>query len=110
MADKVKLALVGCGIMGGEQLKAISQVAAAQVVALVCSQNALVAIAGTMAGLIAAVLASKALASFLYGTAARDPWVLAGSVLALATIASTASLLPALRAARIDPMAAIRCE
>jgi ABC-type lipoprotein release transport system permease subunit len=36
--------------------------------------------------------------------------VLAGSVLALATIASTASLLPALRAARIDPMAAIRCE
>jgi predicted permease len=82
----------------------------AQVVALVCSQNALVAIAGTMAGLIAAVLASKALASFLYGTAARDPWVLAGSVLALATIASTASLLPALRAARIDPMAAIRCE
>ena len=76
----------------------------------VCSQNALVAIAGTMAGLIAAVLASKALASFLYGTAARDPWVLAGSVLALATIASTASLLPALRAARIDPMAAIRCE
>jgi predicted permease len=82
----------------------------AQVVGLVCSQNALVAIAGTMAGLIAAVLASKALASFLYGTTARDPWVLAGSVAALAVIASAASLLPALRAARIDPMAAIRCE
>ncbi len=82
----------------------------AQVVALVCSQNALVAITGTMAGLIAAVLASKALASFLYGTTARDPWVLVGSVAALAVIASAASLLPALRAARIDPMAAIRCE
>jgi predicted permease len=82
----------------------------AQVVALVCSQNALVAIAGTMAGLIAAVLASKALASFLYGTTARDPWVLIGSVTALALIASAASLLPALRASRIDPMAAIRCE
>ena len=51
----------------------------AQVVALVCSQNALVAVTGTLAGLIAAVLASKALASFLYGTSARDPWVLVGS-------------------------------
>jgi ABC-type lipoprotein release transport system permease subunit len=58
----------------------------------------------------AAVLVSRALASFLYGTSARDPWVLVGSVAALALIASAASLLPALRAARIDPMAAIRCE
>jgi predicted permease len=82
----------------------------AQVVRLVCSQNALVAVAGTMAGLIVAVLASKALASFLYGTSARDPWVLVGSVAALVAIASAASLLPALRAARIDPMTAIRCE
>jgi predicted permease len=82
----------------------------AQVVGLVCGQNALVAVAGTMAGLIAAVLASKALASFLYGTSARDPWVLVGSVAALAVIASAASLLPALRAARIDPMPAIRGE
>jgi len=82
----------------------------AQVVGLVCSQNALVALAGTAAGLTVALLASKALASFLYGTGTRDPWVLVGSVAALALIASAASLLPALRAARIDPMAAIRCE
>jgi predicted permease len=82
----------------------------AQVVRLVCGQNALVAITGTAAGFVAALLASRALASFLYGTSVRDPWVLAGSVLALALIASAASLLPALRAARIDPMAAIRCE
>ncbi|MGB7135064.1 MAG: FtsX-like permease family protein, partial [Acidobacteriaceae bacterium] len=81
-----------------------------QVVRLVCRQNALVAAVGTTAGLAAAVLAARALASFLYGTEALDPWVLVGSVLALATIATGASLLPALRAARIDPMAAIRCE
>ncbi|MGA8111112.1 MAG: FtsX-like permease family protein, partial [Acidobacteriaceae bacterium] len=81
-----------------------------QVVRLVCRQNALVAAVGTTAGLAAAVLAARALASFLYGTEALDPWVLVGSVLALAAIASGASLLPALRAARIDPMAAIRCE
>ncbi|HEX4007951.1 MAG TPA: ABC transporter permease [Acidobacteriaceae bacterium] len=82
----------------------------AQVVRLICGQNALVAILGTATGLAAALLASRALASFLYGTSVRDPWVLGGSVLALALIASAASLLPAMRAARIDPMAAIRCE
>ena len=65
---------------------------------------------GTATGLLVAVLASRALASFLYATPVRDPWVLGGSVLALAVVASGASLLPAMRAARIDPIAAIRCE
>jgi predicted permease len=82
----------------------------AQVVRLVCGQNVLVAVSGTAVGLVAALLAARALASFLYGTSVRDPWVLASSVLALAVIASAASLLPAWRASRIDPMAAIRCE
>ena len=81
-----------------------------QVAAMVFRQNAAVAMAGTAVGLIAALLASKALASFLYGTSARDPWVFAGSIAALAIIASAASLLPALRAAKIEPMRAIRCE
>jgi predicted permease len=81
-----------------------------QVASMVFRQNASVAIAGTATGLIAALLASRALASFLYGTSIRDPWVYAGSIAALALIAATASLLPALRASRIDPMAAIRRE
>ena len=81
-----------------------------QVVAMVFRQNASVALAGTTLGLIAALLASRLLASFLYGTSARDPWVFAGSILALTLIASAASLLPALRSARINPMSAIRCE
>jgi predicted permease len=81
-----------------------------QVVAMIFRQNASVALAGTTLGLTAALLASRLLASFLYGTSARDPWVFAGSILALALIASAASLLPALRSARINPMVAIRCE
>jgi predicted permease len=81
-----------------------------QVVRLIFSQNLAVVLAGTLTGLIAALLASRALASFLYGTSTRDPLVVAASILALATIACAASLLPALRAARIEPMAAIRCE
>jgi ABC-type antimicrobial peptide transport system permease subunit len=82
----------------------------AQVVGMVFFQNAGVALAGTTLGLIAALLVSRALASFLYGISPRDPWVFAGSMLALAAIASAASLLPALRSARINPMAAIRCD
>jgi predicted permease len=82
----------------------------AGVVALVYRENAMVAFAGCMVGLIAAILASRALASFLYETSPHDPWILACSVAALAAIASAASLLPAIRAARIEPIAAIRCE
>ena len=82
----------------------------AQVVSMVFLQNAGVALAGTTLGLTAALFASRALSSFLYGISARDPWVFAGSILALALIASAASLLPALRSARINPMTAIRCE
>jgi predicted permease len=82
----------------------------AQVARMVFLQNAAVALAGTGVGVLAALLASRALASFLYGTSVRDPWVFAGSILALGLIASAASLLPALRAAGIQPMQAIRCE
>lgn len=82
----------------------------AQVIGLVFRENAGIALVGSAAGVIAAYFASQVLASFLYGTSTHDPLVLGASVLALVTIACGASLLPALRAARIDPMAAIRCE
>jgi predicted permease len=82
----------------------------AGVVALVFRENAVVAVAGCAVGLLAAIAASRALASFLYQTSPHDPWILICSVAALATIASAASLLPAIRAARIEPITAIRCE
>lgn len=80
------------------------------VMAMVFWENVVLAVIGATAGLIAAVFASRTLASFLYETSPRDPWILIGSVAALTTIASAASLLPAMRAAHIEPMAAIRCE
>jgi len=82
----------------------------AQVARMVFGQNLWVVMGGTVIGLAAALLATRALASFLFQTTARDPWVIAGSILALAVTACAASLLPALRAARIEPMSAIRCE
>ncbi len=81
-----------------------------QVARMVFGQNLWVVLGGTIFGLLSALMAARALSSFLYVTSARDPWVIAGSILALAMIACAASLLPALRAARVEPMTAIRCE
>jgi ABC-type antimicrobial peptide transport system permease subunit len=82
----------------------------AQVVGMVFRENAWVAASGSLAGLVIALVAARALGSLLYGTSVHDPWVLAGSVAVLTLIASAASLVPALRAARIDPMRALRTE
>jgi len=40
----------------------------------------------------------------------RDPWVFAGSVGILMAVASAASIVPALKASRIEPIAALRAE
>jgi predicted permease len=81
-----------------------------RVMAMVFRENAVVAVIGCGAGLVAAVMLSKVLASFLYETSPRDPVVYITAIAALAAVACAASLLPAVRAARIDPMSAIRCE
>jgi ABC-type antimicrobial peptide transport system permease subunit len=81
-----------------------------QVAAMVFGQNLWVVMGGTVAGVGVALLATRALASLLFGTSTRDPWVIAGSICALGITACAASLLPAIRASRIEPMVAIRCE
>lgn len=80
------------------------------VAAMVFRQNLWVVMGGVVIGLAAALIATRALASFLFQTTAHDPWVIAASIGALALTACAASLLPALRAARIEPMSAIRTE
>jgi ABC-type antimicrobial peptide transport system permease subunit len=81
-----------------------------QVAMLVFRENAVVAIIGSLAGLGVALLAARALAAMLYNTSTHDVGVMLLSVTVLGLIACVASLLPALHAARIEPMAAIRCE
>jgi predicted permease len=80
------------------------------VVAMIFRENAWVAVCGSALGLGIALFASRVLASFLYNTSVRDPWILLGSVAALTLIASAASLIPAIRAASVDPMRALRAE
>ncbi|HEX8986083.1 MAG TPA: ABC transporter permease [Bryobacteraceae bacterium] len=66
--------------------------------------------AGLALGLAAALAAGRLVASLLYGVRANDPAHLAGSALILAFAAALAAYLPARRAARLDPMAALREE
>jgi ABC-type antimicrobial peptide transport system permease subunit len=63
---------------------------------------------GLLAGLGTAYLASRAIVSLLYATAPHDPVSYALAALALAVTAIAAAWLPARRAARIDPVAALR--
>lgn len=81
-----------------------------QVAAMVFRQNLWVVMGGTVIGVAAALIASRALASFLFSTSAHDPWVIAASICALGFTACAASLVPAVRAAGIEPMSAIRSE
>ena len=66
--------------------------------------------AGLAVGLAAALASGRLVASLLYGVHANDPAHLAGSALILAFAAALAAYLPARRAARLDPMAALREE
>ena len=65
---------------------------------------------GLCLGTVAALAGGRLIASQLYGVSARDPLTLAAIAALLAVVALAASGIPALRAARIDPMAALRAE
>jgi predicted permease len=71
--------------------------------------GAVVAI-GVALGALLALVATRLVASFLYGVTPSDPVTLALSALILAAVAIAAGLLPAWRAAGVDPMVALREE
>jgi predicted permease len=66
--------------------------------------------AALAAGLIAAVLAGRAVEGLFFGVEATDPSVLAGMALLVATAAILAAAIPARRAARMDPSHALRTD
>ncbi|MEN6578138.1 MAG: ABC transporter permease [Phycisphaerales bacterium] len=65
---------------------------------------------GVAAGLAGALALTRILSTLLYEVTPTDPLTLAGVSLLLGIIALSASYIPARRAARTDPMVALRCE
>jgi predicted permease len=69
-----------------------------------------VTLAGVALGVPLAMAATKVLQSMLFGVKPRDPVTFAAALLGIALVALLASLIPAMRAASVDPMVALRDE
>jgi putative ABC transport system permease protein len=80
------------------------------VLRLIVGEGVKVAVVGVVLGLIAARLAAHVLDSLLFGVAASDPFIFAINAAILVAVALLASVIPARRAARVDPMVALRHE
>ncbi len=65
---------------------------------------------GVVIGAGASVWASQFVTALLYGLKSRDPLTLVGAIVVLFAVGVSAGWLPARRAARLDPMVALRCE
>ena len=83
---------------------------ARDVVTMIVRETGWMVAGGLLAGLIAAYFLTKIIASKLFGVAPADPGVLVAAVATLGGIALLAALVPAWRAARIDPANALRYE
>jgi predicted permease len=77
---------------------------------LVLGDSLRLTLVGLGAGLLLAALASRGLGTLLYNITALDPLVYAAAALLMMIACATATLVPARRAARVDPMIALRAE
>ena len=82
----------------------------ADVFRLVLGEGARMALAGVAAGLAAALGLARLMANQLFGVTPQDPLTFTAVALVLTLVAMLACYLPARRAVRVDPMAALRHE
>ncbi len=93
---------IGIRVALGAEVKDILQ--------LVITEGMKPALIGLLLGIAGALALGKLLASFIYGIAAYDPLTFAAVATLLAAVALLASIIPAYRAARIEPTRALREE
>ncbi|MFI5233327.1 MAG: ABC transporter permease [Gemmatimonadales bacterium] len=82
----------------------------ADVMRLVLGEGVRMALAGAAIGTVAALALTRLMAAQLYGVSAHDPLTFAAVAALLVLVAIAACYIPALRATRVDPMAAMRSE
>jgi predicted permease len=80
------------------------------VLRMVMRDSLVAVVLGLTAGIPMALASSRLVASRLYGLRADDPWTSAGAAAVLLSVALIAAFLPARRAARLDPLSALREE
>ncbi len=80
------------------------------VVSMVLRQGLLLAAIGIGIGLVTSLMLTPILATFLYGITRNEPVILIAIAALLALTACGAALIPALKAARVDPVVALRFE
>jgi putative ABC transport system permease protein len=81
-----------------------------QVVGQILGQGVRVSALGSAAGVALAAMLAPVLSAMLYGVSVTDKITLAGVILIVLVVSSISSLLPAVRAARLEPMQALREE
>jgi cell division protein FtsX len=82
----------------------------ADVLRLVFRQGARLALVGVGVGALLAALVGRVFSALLYGVSSLDPLAYAVAATVLLAVAAAANLVPALTAARVDPMRALRSE
>jgi predicted permease len=82
----------------------------ARLLGLVVSRGVLLGGIGVALGLAVAYLVAPYIQDLLFETSPRDPSIFVGVAIVLLTVSVAASLAPALRATRVDPVTALRAE
>ena len=83
---------------------------AGNVLRLVVGDGASFALLGVAVGVVVALMSTRVLTAMLFGVEPADPAVFVTVAVTLLFVAIVASLIPALRATRVDPMIALRPE
>ena len=80
------------------------------VLRLIIGEGMQITLIGVCAGLLGGLALARAVASLVYGVPVRDPATFASIAVVLSIVALAACTIPAMRAARVDPMVALRHE